>query len=88
MSLLWGTLAVLLLIIVVATIIDIVRRHLGGGPTAGWILLVIVLPFIGAAVYWARRKPEAGEAERIAAGEAARREQARRQPFDSTGMGL
>jgi hypothetical protein len=87
MSLLWGTIAVLLLIVVVITVVDIVRRHLGAGPTVAWLLFVIILPFIGAAVYWARRKPEPGEAERIAAAESARREQARRQPFDSTGLG-
>jgi hypothetical protein len=64
-GLLWGTIAVLLMIVWVISVVDIVRRHLGASGTIGWILLVTVLPFIGAIVYWALRKPTQDELERL-----------------------
>jgi hypothetical protein len=63
------TLAVALLIVWAITIFDIVRRHLGAKQTAGWLLLVVIVPFVGAIVYWATRNPEPGEAEYFAAAE-------------------
>jgi hypothetical protein len=45
------------------TIFDIFRRHYPGGTTAAWILLVLILPFIGSAIYWARRTPTDDELE-------------------------
>ena len=65
MGLLWGTIAFLLLIVWAISVVDIVRRHLGAAATIGWILLVTVLPFVGAIVYWALRKPTQDELERL-----------------------
>jgi Phospholipase_D-nuclease N-terminal len=62
-SLFWTLIAILVAIIWVITLIDLFRRHLGAGPTIGWVLLVIVLPFIGAIIYWIVRKPSADEVE-------------------------
>ena len=59
---------------------------LGAAKTAAWVLLVIILPLVGSIIYWALRKPEPGDAQRTADAERARREQAARRPFDSTGF--
>ena len=65
MGLIWGTIAFLLVIVWAISVVDIVRRHLGAAATIGWILLVTVLPFVGAIVYWALRKPTQDELERL-----------------------
>jgi hypothetical protein len=67
-------------------VVDIVRRHLGSKQTSAWLLIVVLLPFAGAVAYWALRKPERGDATRVAAAERDRREQARRRSSDSTGL--
>jgi hypothetical protein len=86
-SLLWIVVVALLAIVVVGTVVDIVRGHLGAGATAGWVALVVVLPFVGSAVYWLMRKPRRGEAEEQYLAEADMRRSAGRRPFDSTRMG-
>jgi hypothetical protein len=58
MSVLWGTLAVLLAIVWLVTVSDLVRRHLGRQRTIAWLLIVLILPFAGAILYWVLRKPE------------------------------
>jgi type VI protein secretion system component VasK len=85
-SLLWITVAVLALIIAAISIVDIVRRHLGFERTVAWLLIVLVLPFVGSVLYWALRKPSPDEVTRIADAERSRRDEARQQPFDSTGL--
>jgi Phospholipase_D-nuclease N-terminal len=87
MSIIWITLAVAVVIIWVITVVDIVRRHLGAKQTSAWLLIVVLLPFVGALVYWVLRKPGPGDAERLAAAERDRRDQARRRSFDSTNFG-
>jgi type VI protein secretion system component VasK len=87
MSIIWITIAVALVIIWVITVVDILRRHLGAKRTSAWLLIVVLLPFVGALMYWVLRKPEPGEAERLAAAERDRRDQARRRSFDSTKFG-
>jgi hypothetical protein len=82
-----GVLGAILLVLCVLTLADLFRRHLGAGPTAGWAIIVLLLPFIGSAVYWARREPSRAEVEYQADSERAMRESARRRPFDSTGLG-
>jgi hypothetical protein len=82
-----GVLGVILLVVCVITLADLFRRHLGAGPTAGWAIAVLLLPFLGSAVYWARREPSRTEVEYQADSERAMRESARRRPFDSTGIG-
>src|SRR4051812_50029430 len=70
MGLLWWTVAIAVAVVWVGTIVDIFRRHYSGRTTAGWILVVLILPFIGSAIYWARRAPPRGEGEqqRLAGG--------------------
>jgi hypothetical protein len=80
MGLLWTLVGVVVALIVILTIVDIVRRHLGAKATAGWILLVVLLPIIGSIVYWAMRKPSQEEIDQAAAGDAELRAQAHRRP--------
>jgi hypothetical protein len=70
MNLIWGTIGLLLVIVWVITIYDIFRRRLGTGPTVAWLVAVLVLPFLGALLYWALRKPTPEEVDRAVSGEA------------------
>jgi hypothetical protein len=81
-----GVLALALLAIWVLTVVDIVRRHLGARTTAAWLTIVLLLPFVGAVLYWVLRKPSPEEIERQAANERALRDSAAHQPFDGTGL--
>jgi hypothetical protein len=56
MTFVWVAVGVTLVIIWGLTISDIVRRHLGGGKTAAWLLIVVLLPFAGALLYWILRR--------------------------------
>jgi hypothetical protein len=84
MSLLWGTIGLLMVIVWAITIYDIFRRHLGGKQTALWLVLVIILPFIGALIYWATRKDTPEEVESYVAADNALRQESRAQSVDST----
>jgi uncharacterized integral membrane protein len=82
-----GLLGLILLVIWVVTIVDIVRSHLGTAKTAAWILIVVILPFVGALLYWfVLRQPSEGEVQRQIDNERAMRESARHAPFDSTSI--
>ena len=81
-----GLLGLILLVIWVLTIADIVRSHLGTGKAAAWILLVVIVPFVGALIYWLLRKPSDAEVRRQIDNERAMRESARHSPFDSTSI--
>jgi hypothetical protein len=87
MSLIWSVIAIAVVIVWVLTVVDILRRHLGAKKTAGWLLIVVLLPFVGAIVYWAMRGPERGDADRLAAAEADRRAEAHRRPSDGVWPG-
>lgn len=63
MTLLWIFGSIIAAILAIVTIVDIVQRHYSGGKTALWIVLVVILPFLGSIAYWAIRPPAAGEAE-------------------------
>jgi hypothetical protein len=80
MTTFWFLAGFLLLIVWIITVIDVVRRHLGAQKTAAWLLLVTILPFIGAAIYWAMRKPSQEEFIETAEAQEALREDARRRP--------
>ena len=88
---LWGILGgiafVVLLVVVVITVSDMLKRHLGRGKTAAWLLIVILLPFAGSILYWALRETTSDEVQRQADNELALRQEAHRRPFDSTSIG-
>ena len=52
-----------LVVIWVMTIVDLFRHHQSGAATAGWLALIVLVPFIGAVVYWAKKKPSGDEVE-------------------------
>jgi hypothetical protein len=85
MGLLWGFVAIAVAIVWVATIVDIFRRHYTGWTIAGWIALVVILPFIGSAIYWARRPPTRDEVEQERLAQMALHDSAATRRFDSTG---
>jgi cbb3-type cytochrome oxidase subunit 3 len=90
MSGLWaavgGVLGLILLAVWVISVADIVRSHLGRGQTAAWLLIVLLLPFVGSVLYWALRRPSAEEVQYRADSEQALRESARQRPFDHAGV--
>jgi type VI protein secretion system component VasK len=86
MSFIWWMLAVAVAIVWVISLVDIFRRRLDAARTAAYVLLILILPLVGSLIYWGLRKPEPGDAKRTADAERARREEARRRPFDSTGF--
>jgi hypothetical protein len=90
MRMLWGILGgvafVVLLVVWVITVSDMLRRHLGRGKTAAWLVIVILLPFAGSILYWVLRQPTAEEIQRQADDELALREEARRHGIDRTGV--
>jgi xanthine/uracil permease len=83
MTLIGWIVAGMLLIVVIGTIVDIFRQHYSTGATVGWVVLVIILPFIGSAIYWVARKPEPTDPEQLYRLEAEQRREAARRP----GMG-
>jgi hypothetical protein len=87
MSILWMILASLLAVVWVLSCVDIFRRHYSGWTTVGWLALIVLLPFVGAVIYWARRKPTGAEAEQAYLAEADYRRSAAGRPFDSTRVG-
>jgi cbb3-type cytochrome oxidase subunit 3 len=86
MTALWITIGILLLIVWVLTAVDIFRRHLGPGRTAAWLLLALILPFVGALLYWARRRPSRTEAQAQYDAGLAVRDELRRRPVGGTGL--
>lgn len=54
---LWVFVGIPLLVVWAIGIVDIVRRDLPSGLKAGWIMVVLLLPFLGTLVYFIMRKP-------------------------------
>jgi Phospholipase_D-nuclease N-terminal len=73
----WIVISIAVLIIWGISVYDIFRRHLGPGRTAAWLLIVIILPFIGSLVYWAMRPASPDELEAYAGADRELRDQAR-----------
>jgi hypothetical protein len=84
MQVLGGVIGLAVIVIWAITIWDIFRSHLGAGKTAAWLLIVILLPLVGSALYWFLRKPQAGEVQRQYDNEVALREARHRRPADSS----
>src|SRR3954470_21563619 len=82
-----GIFGVALLAIWGITVWDIVRSRLGAGKTAAWLLIVIIVPFIGALLYWVLRKPQDDEVQRQYDNEIAMRESRQHRPADSSYYG-
>jgi hypothetical protein len=63
MVFLWFGVSVIALALAVISIVDIVKRRPSGWAMAGWIAVVLVLPFVGSIVYWAVRPTSRREVE-------------------------
>ena len=61
MSLLVALGAAIVLIVWVASVADIIKRDMDAMHTAGWILVVVLLPVLGSLLYWAMRRPTDAE---------------------------
>jgi uncharacterized protein (DUF58 family) len=79
--------ALMLLAVVIGTIVDAIRQPYSTMATVGWIVLVLVLPFVGAIIYWIVRKPELPDAEAQYRLEAEQRHAAAHRPMDGPGLG-
>jgi Phospholipase_D-nuclease N-terminal len=86
MTLLWITIGILLLIVWAVTAVDIFRRHLGPGKTAAWLLLALIVPLVGAVLYWALRRPSRAEVQAQYDADLAVHEELRRRPVGGTGL--
>jgi hypothetical protein len=86
MTVLWIIAATALAVIWVITIVDVFRRPHSGSATVGWLALIVLLPFLGALIYWGMRKPSRDEVEQQSLAQAELRRSAAARPFDSTGL--
>ena len=86
MTVFWIIGVTALAVIWVISIVDVFRRHFSAGTTVGWLALIVLLPFIGALVYWGMRKPTPDEVEQQYLGDAELRRSTAARPFDSTGL--
>jgi hypothetical protein len=84
MGFLWFVLMAAVIVVWGITIVDIIRRHYSGWTTAGWVALIVVLPFIGSLMYWLWRNPTRDEVEYQAEAEAALRAARAHRDLDST----
>jgi hypothetical protein len=62
-ELFWFVVAPIAIIIAAITLVDVFRAHHGGWTTAAWVLLIVVLPFVGSIIYWFVRKPPQSEVD-------------------------
>jgi hypothetical protein len=83
MSFIWITISIVLFIVWVITVVDIFRRPLSTKMKVAWLLIVVIIPYIGAIAYWIMRKPEAGDLERTYEAQHDLQQEAQRTPFDS-----
>jgi len=58
MTAFWVAISVVLVVVWAFTVADILRRHLDQRHTLAWLLIVILLPFAGALLYWVLRRRE------------------------------
>jgi hypothetical protein len=59
MTVFWVAISIALLAVWVFTLVDLFSRHLDGRHTLAWLLIIILLPFAGALLYWVLRRREA-----------------------------
>ena len=63
MTVFWALAGLILAILWVLTIVDVFRRHYSAGTTVGWLALIILVPYLGAIIYWIVRKPTEAEVQ-------------------------
>jgi hypothetical protein len=83
MTVLWFIVGGMLLSVWVLSVVDIFRRNYSTGTTVGYLILVVILPFVGSLIYWSVRKPTREETELEYRAEAELRRSAGARSFDS-----
>ena len=63
MAFIWWVLCIALLLVWALTIVDVFNRGLSTKQTAAWLLIVLLLPFLGSALYWVIRPGDAAEVQ-------------------------
>ena len=58
MTAFWVAISIALVVVWVFTVADLFGRHLDRRHTFAWLLIVILLPFVGAVLYWVVRRRE------------------------------
>jgi uncharacterized integral membrane protein len=81
-----GLLGLVVIALAVVSIVDMIGRHLSKGQTAAWLIIILLLPFVGSGLYWILRKPSRDEVEYQEESERAMRDAARSRSFDSTAL--
>jgi hypothetical protein len=59
MTAFWVAISIALVIVWVFTLVDLFSRRLDRRHMLAWLLIVILLPFAGAVLYWVVRRREA-----------------------------
>ena len=59
MTAIWVAISIALLVVWAFTVADIFRSKLDRRHTLAWLLIVILLPFAGALLYWVLRRRDA-----------------------------
>jgi hypothetical protein len=62
-QLFWFLIAPIVILVAAFTLIDVFKYHRGGWATAGWVVLVVVLPLVGSVIYWVTRRATPPEVE-------------------------
>ena len=64
MTAFWVAISIALLVVWVFTVVDLFSRDLDTRHKLAWFLIIILLPFVGALLYWVLRRREAIGADR------------------------
>jgi H+/Cl- antiporter ClcA len=89
MSVLAWILAVLVVVVWAFTAVDAFRRHYSSaGRTAAWLVLIVVLPFVGSLVCWLLHKLAPDDVESQGLAEADLWHSASARLFDSARTGV
>jgi hypothetical protein len=58
MTAFWVAISIAVVVVWAFTVVDLFSRHLDRRRTLAWLLIVILLPFAGALLYWVMRRRE------------------------------
>jgi hypothetical protein len=83
----WFVVIVVPLLIVLAalTVVDVFRTVNGGLAVTGWVVLVVLLPVVGAFIYWVTRRGKPDDAEQAYLAQADIRRERAQLPIDRSG---
>jgi hypothetical protein len=59
----WVAVSIAVVVVWAFTIVDLFSRHLDRSRMLAWLLIIILLPFAGALLYWVLRRREIAGAD-------------------------